>query len=220
MDRGLPGGHFVYVIKGAVAGVVSTLAFAAVHAAFISDIWHSAGPMSVAGAICGASVAGSFRVLRDHPSLRAWLLYNGAFVNLFVLLGAASVMLYEPVTTIPALVAADAPPTHLFGTVTPLMAAFTLGGAALITLASGGRWPHFGPVVLTVALLMLMLGSNVSVMGLVEIPGSSAYVVAELFGLIGAIAFVYALAFAALPPWRRSSHERQSGLPRAHEGLV
>ena len=219
MDRGLPGGHFVYVIKGAVAGVVSTLAFAAVHAAFISDIWHSAGPMSVAGAICGASVAGSFRVLRHHPSLRAWLLYNAAFVSLFVLLGAASVMLYEPVTTIPALVAADAPPTHLFGTVTPLMAAFTFASAALITLAFGS-WPHVGPVVLTVALLMVVLGSNVSVMGLVEIPGSSTYVVATLFGLIAVIAFAYALAFAALPPWRRSSDGQRNHVPRAQQEVV
>lgn len=205
MDRDLAGGYGGYVIKGAVAGVVSTLAFAAVHAVFISDIWYSAVPMSVAGAICGASVAGSFRLLRDRPSLRSWLLYNATFIGLFVLLGAASMLLYEPVTTIPALVAADGPPSDLFGTVTPLMAAFTVASAALITLAFGGSWPHFGPVVLTVALLMLALGSNISIMGLVEIPGSSAYLVAALFGLIGVIVLAYALAFVALLPWRRSS---------------
>lgn len=217
MDRGLPGGHGVYVIKGAVAGVVSTLTFAAVHAAFISDIWYSAAPMSVAGAICGASVAGSFRVLRDRPSLRGWLLYNATFVSVFVLLGTASMLLYEPVTTIPELVAADGPPTHLFGTVTPLLAAFTLASAALITFAFGRNWPHFGPVVLTLALLMLVLGPNVAIMGLIEIPGSSAYVVATFFGLIFVIVLAYALAFVALPPWRRSSHQRRSDAPRVQE---
>ena len=208
MDRGLTGGRGMYVTKGAAAGVLSTLVFAAVHAAFISDIWDSAVLMSVAGAICGASVASSFRVLRDRPSLRGWLLYNAAFVGVFVLLGATSVMLYEPVTTIPALVAANAPPTDLFGTVLPLMAGSTPASAALITLAFGGRWQQAWPVAVTVALLMLLLGSNVAVIGLVEIPGSAAYIVATLFGLIAVIAFAYALAFLALPPWRREAQER------------
>jgi hypothetical protein len=44
-------------------------------------------------------------------------------------------------------------------------------------------------------LLVLLLGLNVSVIGLVSIPGHSFYLIAEIFGLIVAINLIYVVAF-------------------------
>lgn len=50
--------------------------------------------------------------------------------------------------------------------------------------------------------LVALLGLNVSAIGLVAIPGSALFVVAELFGLIVALNAVYAAVFLALQ-WQR-----------------
>ena len=62
----------------------------------------------------------------------------------------------------------------------------------------GRSWLHYGASLLTCILLVLLLGLNVSVIGLVSIPGNSLYLIAELFGLIFAINIVYVAAFIAL----------------------
>jgi hypothetical protein len=189
---------WTFPVTGAVAGVASATAFAAIHAVFISDIWYSIVPMAVVGAVCGASVAASFGILVRHPTVRRWLLYNATFVGLFTLLGIASLVIYEPVTTIPALLTLHGPPSGLFELTVPLQIGFTMASAALITPVFGHRWWHIGPVLVTATVLGLALGLNISIFGLVDIPRSSAYVVAELDGLILAIVVVYAVVFVAL----------------------
>lgn len=57
---------------------------------------------------------------------------------------------------------------------------------------------HFLVVLLTCTVLVLLLGLNVSAIGLVEIPSSALFVVAELFGLIVALNAVYAMLFLGL----------------------
>ena len=164
----------------------------------ISDIWYSIVPTAVVGAVCGASVAASFGILVRHPTVRRWLLYNATFVGLFTLLGIASLVIYEPVTTIPVLLTLHGPPSGLFELTVPLQIGFTMAAAALITPVFGHRWWHIGPVLVTATLLGFALGLNISIFGLVDIPRSSAYVVAELVGLILAIVVVYAVVFVAL----------------------
>ena len=75
---------------------------------------------------------------------------------------------------------------------------FTMAAAAFITPVFGHRWWYIGPVLVTATLLGFALGLNISIFGLVDIPRSSAYVVAELVGLILAIVVVFAVVFVAL----------------------
>jgi hypothetical protein len=184
-----------------VAGIGSALTFAWIHDLFISDIWFFIVPMLVAGAVCGVCVAVTFRLLVRSPSVRVWVLYNAAYVGLFVLLGVLSVIVYEPVTTISALLTLSGPPAHLFRQALPLTLAFGLGAAALLAAVFGHRWWHVVPTALTMVPLTLFLGLNVSVLGLVELPRSELALVALTFGLIVAIVAVYAATFVVLE-WR------------------
>jgi hypothetical protein len=117
---------------------------------------------------------------------------------MFVLLGIASVMLYQPVTTLAAVVAANEPPGELFAQAMPMTVLFTMGASALVGRLCGRSWVHYGAILLTCTVLVLLLGLNVSAIGLVDVPSDSLYLVAELFGLILALNVVYAALFMAL----------------------
>ena len=183
--------------SGALAGAVATLAFTAIHHIFISNIWFSLIPMTIAGALCGLCLAWTYGRLFQAPSLSSWVRYNATYVGMFVLLGLVSVMIYEPRTTIAALVEANEPPNELIGAALPLTIAFTLAVAALITLF-GRQLSNLFPVVVTCMVLVVTLGLNVSVLGLVDIPSGSAYLVLELFGLIVTLDLAFVAMFAAL----------------------
>ena len=187
-----------YLRSGAVAGAVSAFAFAVIHHLFISDIWFSLVIMMVAGALCGACVGWTYGLLFETPSLGSWWRYNMLYVAMFVLLGAASVLVFEPVTTVGALIAANEPPDALIGQAMPMTIGFTLAAAILVSWLYGRSWLHYGAILLTCTVLILLLGLNVSVIGLVYIPGSSLYLIGELFGLILAINVFYVAAFIAL----------------------
>ncbi|UCC87316.1 MAG: hypothetical protein JSV81_21085 [Anaerolineales bacterium] len=196
-----------YLRSGALAGALSAFTFAIIHHIFISDIWFSVIMMMVAGAVCGLCIAWSYRLLVEAPSIGSWLRYNMLYVGMLALLGAASVFVYEPVTTIAALVEANEPPDELFGQAMPMTIVFTLASAVVISLLYRRSWLRIGAILLTCTVLVLLLGLNVSVIGLVFIPRGSLYLVVELFGLILAINWVYVAAFIAL--------ERKSLLPSA-----
>jgi hypothetical protein len=187
-----------YVRSGAAAGAVSAFAFAIIHHVFISDIWFSLIMMMVAGAVCGLCIGWSYGLLVEAPSTGSWLRYNTLYVAMFGLLGAASVLVYEPVTTIAALVQANESPDELFGQAMPMTVVFTLATAALMSLMYRRSWLRLGAILLTCTVLVLALGLNVSVIGLVYIPRGSLYLIVELFGLILAINAVYVAVFIAL----------------------
>jgi hypothetical protein len=67
-----------------------------------------------------------------------------------------------------------------------------------VSLLYGRSWLRFGAILLTCTVLVLALGLNVSVIGLVYIPRGSLYLVLELLGLILAINVVYVAVFIAL----------------------
>lgn len=181
-----------YPLSGAAAGAASAFAFAAIHQLFIMDIWFSLVPMMIAGAICGLSLAWTYGLLFEHPSLGSWLRYNAAFVILLALLAVASLLFYEPITTIPVLIAAKEPPIALFRGAMPLTIGFTLGAAALLSLSWGRTLLKFSSILVTCTIVVLLLGLNVSAIGFVELPSGTAYLIVELFGLILALASVYA----------------------------
>ena len=187
-----------FIVSGAIAGAVSAFAFAGIHHLFISNIWFSLVIMLPAGILCGGCVGWSYSLMFDPPSIGSWLRYNMVYVAMFVLLGAISVLVFEPVTTIMALIVANESPDELIGQAMPMTIAFTLAAVILLSWRYGRNWLHYGVILLTCTLLVLFLGLNISVIGLVYIPGSSLYLIAELFGLILVINLAYVAVFIAI----------------------
>jgi hypothetical protein len=187
-----------FALSGAFAGVVSTLIFTIIHDIFISDIWFSLVMMLVAGAVCGACLGWSYGLLVKAPSLRSWLAYNLLYDGMFVLLGLVSALIFQPVMPMAALITANEPPGALIAQAMPVTAAFTLLMAVIISLIYGFSRSRFGAILLTCAVLVLLLGLNVSVVGLVSIPRGSWVLVMEMFALILTLNVVYALVFAGL----------------------
>lgn len=187
-----------FVFSGALAGALSTLVFTLIHDLLISNIWSMLGIMLVAGVICGAVIAGSYAYLVTRPSWRGWLGYNLLYLIMFFLLGLASVLLFEPVMSMAALVSADAPPDDLIVQALPFTAIFTLIMAIALAQIYGWTWRRFAAILGTCAVLVILLGLNVSVIGLVAIPRGSLYLVAEMFALIVVLNVVYVAVFIAM----------------------
>lgn len=187
-----------FVGSGAIAGAISTVVFTIVHGIFISNIWSMLVIMLAAGALCGASISWSYGLLVVRPSLPGWLLYNLILDSLLILLGVISVLLFEPTTTIAALTEAGNLPLDLLGEALPMAAAFALLIAVGITMGYGLSWPRFGSVLITTVLLTFLLGHNVFILGLVEIPRGSLYLVFEMFGLIVMLNLVFVMTFIGL----------------------
>lgn len=188
-------GRFLW--SGAAAGAASAFVFTIIHDLFISDIWFSVLFMMIAGAVCGLCLGWTYNLLFEAPSIGSWVRYNLLYVAMFGLLGAVSVLVYEPVTTMAAVVTANAPPNDLFAQAMPLTVGFTVAMSLFVNGLYGRSWWHFAAILLTCTLLVLLLGLNVSAIGLVYIPSSSVYLIAELFGLILVLNVVYVAVFIA-----------------------
>jgi len=208
------------VRSGAIAGALSALSFAVIHYIFISDIWFSLIMMMIAGALCGMCIGWSYALLVKIPTIGSWWRYNMLYVALLALLGATSILVFEPTTTMAALIAANAPPDQLIGQALPLTAVFTLLAAILISLMYRSSWRHFGVVLLNCVVLILLLGLNVSVLGFVTIPRGSLYLVMEFFGLILAINVIYSALFTALERKRLLSSVRPIQQPNFDDNTL
>lgn len=204
---------------GAAAGASAALAFAAVHALWISDIWFSLVPMMVAGAVCGAAIGWSYgRVF--EPSIRTWLGYNAGYVIALAVLGLVSVVIFEPRTTMAELFALDGPPIDLIADALPLTIVFTLGTAVVMSVLFGRTPAAFGAILATCIVLVVLLGLDVSVIGLVRIPTESLYLVVELAGLIVVLAgsfaaMVIVFAWGLLGPRSNVPDRRQDDRSKA-----
>ncbi|HUF50866.1 MAG TPA: hypothetical protein VMN60_08545 [Longimicrobiales bacterium] len=174
------------------------MAFAALHHVLISDIWFSLAPMLIAGAVCGASLGWSYAVLFESPAVSTWVLYNAVYLAVLVLLGIASFLLYDPITTTAAVIAADEPLGELIARALPLTAFFTLGSVAVISALWGRSLKKAAAIFLTCTILVALFGLNISVIGLVEMSGEDAHLVAIFFGLIVAIIAGNTAVFALL----------------------
>ena len=187
-----------FLRSGTIAGLVSALIFTIVHQIFISDIWFSIPIMLIAGALCGPSLGWSYGVLVSVPTLKNWLAYNLVYMAMFGILGAVSVAAFDPITTVEALIEVNESPNELIGKAMPLTVVFTFLMAGIVTVLSTRRWANFGSALLACVILVLSLGLNVSITGLVSLPSGSLYLVVELFALILALGVVFAVAFAIL----------------------
>lgn len=101
--------------------------------------------------------------------------------------------------TIPELLASpDGLPAELAREATPLVTAYTIAMALIITLLYGSRWPAFFAVLATSAALMMLLGLNIAPLGLVHLTNGWFRMLTELLVLILSLNFVYTLTFVAL----------------------
>ena len=186
------------ICTGTVAGAISAYSFALIHGALISDIWFSLPILLVAGAICGLCLGLTYGLLFKETSICGWIQYNALYVGMFVLIGVVSVVVFEPVTTLAAVMASDTPPDYLFKLAMPLTIVSTIIMAAIIGRLYARTWVHYAAILLTCVVLVSLLGLNVSVIGLISIPRSSVYLIVELVGLILALNLVFAVVFIGL----------------------
>ncbi len=184
--------------SGAVAGTGATVAFALIHAILISDIWFMLPIMVPAGAACGLCIAWSYGLMIKTPSVGSWFAYNTVYVAMFFLLGAASMLAFDPVTTAAVLTEANEPVGDVIMSAMPMTVVFTLVAAVVVGLLFGRKRSHYLVALLACTVLVVFLGLNVSVIGLVAFPSGSVYLVAELLGLIAALGLAFAVMFAAL----------------------
>lgn len=125
---------------------MSVLTFTWVHDLFISDIWGMLPMMGVAGVACGVSLAWSYSAVVQVPAPGSWIAYVGAFTVMSCLLAVASVVVFDPVTTMAAVVAAGGPIDDLFGQALPLSIGFAVVFPIVLIRLFGKRWSSFGPV--------------------------------------------------------------------------
>ena len=92
----------------------------------------------------------------------------------------------------------DGPPLDLIGDALPLTIAFTLGTAVVLSALFGRTPGAFGAILATCAVLVVLLGLDVSVIGMIRIPTDSLYLVVELAALIVVLAGSFAAAVIAL----------------------
>ena len=164
----------------------------------ISSIWFAFPAMLVAGVACGASLAGTYGIVTSRPSTGGWLEFNGWFLLMFVCLGVTSLAAFTPVTTIAELLRAQRPPNELIGRALPMTGAFVAGASALLALRYRPGPAGVLAIVGTTALLVLLLGLNISVLGFVSVPRSERYVLAEVFALLVTILGSFSLVVLAL----------------------
>jgi hypothetical protein len=190
--------RYPFILAGIIAGAVSAYCFALIHRALISDIGFSLLALLVAGAICGLCIGWTYGILFQQPSVATWLKYNALYDGMFLLLGGASVLLLDPVITLADLMTYDGLPEFLIRLELPVVIVSTLLMTAVIGRLYARTWQHYGGIFITCAVLVLLLGLNVSAMGLIEIPRNSLYLVLEVAGLILVLNLVFVVVFMGL----------------------
>jgi hypothetical protein len=183
--------------SGAAAGAAAATVFAAVHALWITAIWFTLVPMVVAGAICGASIGWSYGRL-FQPGIRTWLVYNASWVVALAVLGVVSIAAFEPRTTMAEVLRLSGPPVELIGDALPLTVTYTVATAGVLSALFRRTRAAFGALLVTSAIVIALLGLDISVIGLIRIPTTSLSLVAELAGLIAVLVGSYAAAVIVL----------------------
>lgn len=83
--------------------------FTVVHHLTISNIWSMLPMMVLTGAISGARIAWAFQGLFRRHSMGWWAAWNLVILAGLVTLTAASMVVYEPVTTMAAIMERGGP---------------------------------------------------------------------------------------------------------------
>ena len=180
---------------GAAAGVVATTVFTSLHHLFISPIWWALPFMAVAGAVCGAVLAWCYTSLVAVRTAGSWAVFVGLYIVMFGLLAMASSIVYEPIITMAEVVNSTGGNPIPIGESLGLMVVFTLGWAAFLSVFYQRGWRGFVAALAATTILMLLLGVNVSTMGLVDVPTTGWVLVIEFFGYLIALGVSFGLSF-------------------------
>src|SRR6185295_18224024 len=142
----------------------------ALHQLLINPIWFALPAMLVAGAVCGTCLTWSYSLAVPAPTVGSWVQYNLFYLIMFIALGLISLIAFEPMTTIAALLQTKEPPRALIGRALPVSGLFTLATAALLTVLYRPGWRGAASLLLTTGVMVLLLGLNISILGLVGVP--------------------------------------------------
>jgi hypothetical protein len=185
-------------LTGALGGGLTVLGFVVLHDLWISDIWFNVVPMVLSGAVCGVSIVWSYQATTTEHSWARWFGYNGVCGLLLIALGAASFLVLEPRFTMAEMMNADDALARLLPPAMPLIVAGTLVGTLVLWLGFGRRGRAVLPMLVTQALLMFLVGHNVAILGLVDIPTDQLYRVLEFIGVTVFLAAAFALSVMVL----------------------
>ena len=100
----------------------------------------------------------------------------------------------------------DTPSARALVAALPITALFTAGSAALLTALYRPGWRGAGAILLTTVVVVLSLGLNISILGLVFVPKALSYVLAEVLVLIVSLALVYVGSMSFI--WRNTFRHR------------
>jgi hypothetical protein len=89
------------------------------------------------------------------------------------------------------LLKSNEPPRALIVQPFPVTSVFTTVSAALLVTLYRPGWGGAVAILTTTLIIVLFLGMNISILGLVVVPNSSLYVMAEVLALIGTLALIY-----------------------------
>lgn len=168
---------------GALIGVVVVLGFTIFHNVFIVDISWNIGPMMFSGALCGFSVAWSYRRAVGEHSTRLWFRYVGLYAAEMIALGVVSLAVLRPRFTMAEAAVMDDAMAELTPPAMPLMVGAIVVGTVLFWLYFGRRRGALVPILITQVLVVLLLGHQLAFLGLVE-PSATLIVAFAEFALI------------------------------------
>jgi hypothetical protein len=133
-----------------------------------------------------------------NPTVRTWMLYNALYVLVLIALGATSVLAFTPVTTIADLLRSSEPPRALIAHALPMTVGFTAVSAVGLMALYRPDWKGAVAILVTTLAVVLFLGMNISILGLVVVPRSARWVLGEVLALIVTLALTYAITMAYL----------------------
>lgn len=107
-------------------------------------------------------------------------------------------MVFTPVTTLAELLRSRQPPRALIAHALPVTLAFTAASALCLTALYRPRWPGAVAIMVTACVIVLFLGMNISILGLVVVPRSAFHVLAEVMALLVTLALTYASTMVVL----------------------
>ncbi len=154
--------------------------------------------MLLAGTLCGICLTWSYTLAVPAPTVGSWVRYNFLYLAMFVALGLTSLIAFEPVTTLAALLQVKEPPRALIGRALPVSGLFILATAALLSVIYRPGWRGAAGLLLTTGVLVLLLGLNISILGLVGVPRAALGVLLEVLALLMALAGIYVGVVVAL----------------------
>lgn len=203
---------------GALAGALTVVAFTAIHDLWITDIWFNVIPMVLSGALCGLSIVWSYQEAVAEHSWARWWGFNAACASLLIGLGGVSLLVFEPRFTMAELIDADDALARVLPPAMPLIVTGTIVGTLVLWMVYERRRRALFPLLVTQGLLMFLVGHNLAILGLVDIPNDQLFRVFEFVGLTIVLAGLFAagaMVVGSVRTWsNRTSQEQAGHVPR------